>query len=65
MEFTQSDTIRFMTKDFVLMNKHLHSSSEHHDLFEEIEQKWSTELGEAGIAVRIEAMVGMGYNLVP
>ena len=65
MEFTQSDTIRFMTKDFVLVNEHLHSSSEHHDLFEEIEQKWSTELREAGIAIRIEAMVGMGYNLVP
>ena len=65
MEFTQSDTIRFMTKDFVLVNKHLHSSSEHHDLLEEIGQKWSTELREAGIAMRIEAMVGMGYNLVP
>ncbi|KAK0506965.1 hypothetical protein JMJ35_010665 [Cladonia borealis] len=65
MEFTQSDTIRFMTKDFVLVNKHLHSSPEHHDLFEEIKHKWSTELREAGIAIRIEAMVGMGYNLVP
>ena len=65
MEFAQSHTIRFMAKDFILVNKHLHGSSEDHDLFEEIEQKWSTELGEAGIAIRIEAMVGMGYNLVP
>ena len=65
MEFAHSDTIRFMTKDFVLVNKPLHSSSEHHDLLEEIGQKWSTELREAGTPMRIEAMVGMGYNLVP
>lgn len=65
MEFTQSHTIRFMTKDFILVNTHLHGSSEDHDLFEEIEQKWSTEMREDGIAMGIEAMVGMGYNLVP
>ena len=73
MEFTRSPNICFMTKDFILVNKHLHGISEqhlhgtsaHHDLVEELEHKWSTEIGEDGSATRIEALVGMGYNLVP
>ena len=81
MEFTRSPNVCFMTKDFILVNKHLHGSSDqhlygtleqhlhgnlaHHDLVEEMEQKWSTEMREDGSATRIEALVGMGYNLVP
>ena len=54
-----------MTKDFILLNKHLRGSSEHHDLVEQIEQKWSTEVREDGIATKLKAIFGMGYNLVP
>ena len=65
MEYTQSHRIRFMTKDFVLLIKAFHDRSEHNNLFKEIGLRWSAEIGEEGCATTTEAMVGMGYNLVP
>ena len=65
MEFTQSNSVCFMTKDFILLNKSSHDRSEHNNLIKEIGLKWSAEVKKEGCATTTEAMVGMGYNLVP
>ncbi|KAK7931127.1 hypothetical protein PG985_001839 [Apiospora marii] len=61
MEYTQSNDLRTMLKDYTLLPRH----STNVPLLPELIETWRKQSIEMGRNQTIEKMVGMGYNLVP